>query len=142
MSDQSDYIVRILDLPPGVGGFVSESPDGVQNVYINARHGWRGQRRAYRHELDHIDHDDLHSDEPLEDIEARAEAAERRLTDIPTLVKARDIRKPTPEEPVTAPPPLTDEAAVPAPLTPRQSAVLLTALSDLDKFLYRETYEY
>ena len=45
MIDRDEYTVRLLDLPEGVGGFVTESPDGFLNIYINARHSWHGQRR-------------------------------------------------------------------------------------------------
>ena len=73
MISRDDYTVRLVDdLPASVGGFISESPDGHLNIYINARHGWKGQRRSFRHELRHADADDLHSTDPLAVIEARA----------------------------------------------------------------------
>ena len=154
MTDREDCDVRLIDLPPDVGGFIHESPDGYTNIYINARHGWRGQRRSLDHELRHAEGDDLHSAEPVADIEARAGSADQRLKDIPHLVKARDLQNPPGDQKPSpsgegGPRSGTDEVAShaspvsPAPLTPRQSAVLLTALSDLDRFLFTDsTYDY
>ena len=102
MTDRDDYTVRLVDdLPASVGGFVTESPDGHLNIYINARHGWNGQRRSLRHELRHADADDLRSTDPLAVIEARAD------------------QKPSPLGKVARPQAVTDEvpaAAVSPPL--------------------------
>ena len=117
MISRDDYTVRMVDdLPASVGGFISESPDGHLNIYINARHGWKGQRRSLRHELRHADADDLRSSEPLAVIEARADGSDVRLASIPNLLRARDLmpKPPTP------------------PLTRRQRVVLRNALAELD----------
>ena len=102
MISRDDYTVRLVDdLPASVGGFVTESPDGHLNIYINARHGWNGQRRSLRHELRHADADDLRSTDPLAVIEARAD------------------QKPSPLGKVARPQAVTDEvpaAAVSPPL--------------------------
>ncbi len=71
MIDRDEYDVRLLDLPASVGGFVTESPDGFTNIYLNARHSKEQQRRSLDHELGHVEHDDLHSAEPVASIEAR-----------------------------------------------------------------------
>ena len=95
MISRDDYTVRMVDdLPASVGGFISESPDGHLNIYINARHSWHGQRRSFRHELRHAEEDDLHSDEPLAVIEARADGTDVRLKAIPHLMRARDLLPP------------------------------------------------
>lgn len=83
MIERDEYAVRLLDLPTDVGGFITESPDGFLNIYINARHSRDQQRRSLRHELRHADADDLHSSDPVSIIEARA--------DLPPLLKARDL---------------------------------------------------
>ena len=116
MIDHDEYAVRLMDLPADVGGFIAESPDGFKNIYINARHSWAGQRRTYRHELCHADYDDLHSNEPLEVVEARADGADLRLQSIPKLCRARDLMPKPP----------------PPPLTRRQQVVLRNALAELD----------
>lgn len=86
MIERDEYAVRLLDLPTDVGGFITESPDGFLNIYINARHSRDQQRRSLRHELRHADADDLHSSDPVSIIEARA--------DLPPLLKARDLLPP------------------------------------------------
>lgn len=127
MISRDEYAVRLLDLPEGVGGFVTESPDGFLNIYINARHSWRGQRRSFRHELTHGENDDLHSQEPLAVIEARADGTDVRLKAIPHLMRARDLLPPPPKP-------------EPPRLTPRQLAVIRRALADLDNFCLRTDY--
>lgn len=67
-----DCTVRLIDLPAGVGGRISEAPDGHVDIYINARYGENGCRRALDHELDHYDRGDLDNDLPIEAVEGRA----------------------------------------------------------------------
>jgi len=129
MISRDEYAVRLLDLPEGVGGFVTESPDGFLNIYINARHSWHGQRRSFRHELRHAEEDDLHSDEPLAVIEARADDTDVRLKAIPHLMRARDLLPPPPKP-------------EPPRLTPHQLAVIRRALADLDNFCLNTDYNY
>ena len=33
MIDRDEYAVRLVDLPVGVGGFITESSDGFLNIY-------------------------------------------------------------------------------------------------------------
>ena len=129
MISRDEYAVRLLDLPEGVGGFVTESPDGFLNIYINARHSWHGQRRSFRHELRHAEEDDLHSDEPLAVIEARADGTDVRLKAIPHLMRARDLLPPPPKP-------------EPPKLTPRQLAVIRRALAELDEIRLNDAYTY
>lgn len=132
-----DCTVRLVDLPTAVGGSISETPDGHLNIYINARLSHDGRRRALDHELRHADRDDLHSAEPVADIEARA--------DLPQLVKARDLQMSHGDRSLDSlqPPPPPDDL-VPPPeeppvsISPRQAHVLMNALSDLDRFLFRD----
>lgn len=147
MISRDEYAVRLLDLPEGVGGFVTESPDGFLNIYINARHGWHGQRRSFRHELRHAEEDDLHSDEPLAVIEARADGTDVRLKAIPHLMRARDLLPGLPPLGKVAPAqPVTDEVPRPSPpppsLTPRQLAVIRRALAELDEIRLNDAYTY
>ena len=67
-----DCIVRLIDLPAAVGGLVAVDEDGFNNIYINARWGYKGQRRAYKHEVTHIDNDDAHNADDIRTVEARA----------------------------------------------------------------------
>ena len=127
MISRDEYAVRVMDLPVSVGGFVTESPDGFLNIYINARHTSAKQRRSFDHELTHGENDDLHSDEPLAVIEARADGTDIRLKAIPHLMRARDLLPPPPKP-------------EPPKLTPRQLAVIRRALADLDNFCLRTDY--
>ena len=139
MIDRDEYAVRVMDLPVSVGGFIHESPDGFLNIYINARHGWRGQRRSFRHELRHAEEDDLHSQEPLDVIEARADGIDLRLSTIPHLMRARDLlpkRLPLSKK-AARPEPVTDAVPRSCPsITPRQAAVLLGAIAELDRWYF------
>jgi hypothetical protein len=154
MISRDDYTVRLVDdLPASVGGFVTESPDGHLNIYINARHGWKGQRRSFRHELRHADADDLRSTTPLAIIEARADQkpspspsplpsplgkvarpvagsdeVAARLASIPHLILARDL--------LPSPPPTVPQ------LTPRQYSIIMTAIADLDRLFFTDDCPY
>lgn len=86
-----EYTVRLIDLPYSVGGMIAESPDGHLNIYINARHGYQKQRKSLRHELRHAENDDLHSDEDIRAIEARADGLPAPLRPIPRLMRAVDL---------------------------------------------------
>ena len=132
MIDRDEYAVRLLDLPVGVGGMITESPDGFINVYINARHGHDRQMRSLDHELNHAENDDIHSTDPLAVIEARADGVDPKLKAIPKLVKARDLVPPL--EPVPEP--------EPPRLTPRQISVVINALSELDRCFFSADYDY
>lgn len=156
MIDRDEYAVRLLDMPASVGGFIKESPDGFVNIYINARHSWHGQRRSFRHELRHAEHDDLHSTEPLAIIEARADQKPSpdgegggssgqtdevpfTLRAIPHLMCARDL----------LPPPqlraMTDGVVPRSPsrspsITPHQARVLANCITVLDRALISNTF--
>lgn len=66
-----DYIVRLIELPCRVGGMVSQDEEGFYNIYINARLSLAGQKRALKHELDHISGDDLNNAKSIMDIERK-----------------------------------------------------------------------
>ena len=70
-----EYKVRLVDLPPRVGGLVSMDEEGFYNVYINSRLTRERQREALRHELDHIAEDDLYNTRPIEAVENKRRSA-------------------------------------------------------------------
>lgn len=71
-----DVFVRLVDLPShSVGATVEEDENGDYNVYVNARYGVNGQKKALKHELDHIEHDDFRNGQPLKVCETRARKA-------------------------------------------------------------------
>jgi len=134
-----DVIVRLIDLPPGIGGAIMEDEDGIYNVYINARHGHYAQLDDLDHELAHIEHDDLHNNDPIEVIESRADGHATPRHRLPPLFKASDMLQQTPHVAAASTPPRS-QTNPPAPqLSPRQTAVLLRAISDLDNWLFRDT---
>jgi len=56
----ADYCVRLVPLPAGVHGCVSEDCDGFYNVYINVRDSYDRQREAGAHEIKkHIEGNDF-----------------------------------------------------------------------------------
>lgn len=67
----NEYKVRLVTLPYRVGGLVSMDEEGFYNVYINSRLNWERQRRALKHELDHIAEDDLHNRRPIREVESK-----------------------------------------------------------------------
>lgn len=149
-----DVIVRLIDLPTGIGGAIMEDEDGIYNVYINARHGHYAQLDDLDHELAHIEYDDLHNNDPIEVIESRADAHATGYRRLPRLFKASDLLPPSQSLPQAAEPPVqgkvpqkgAEEVVPPSPipnpasqLSPHQTAVLLRAISDLDDWLFRDT---
>ena len=128
--------IRLVDLPPGIGGAVMEDEDGYLSIYVNSRHGYYAQLDDLDHELAHIENDDLHNDDPIEVIESRADAnaTSHRL---PRLIKASDLLPP--QNPIAAAPaPPQPQPNSHATLSPHQAAVLLSAISDLDDWLFRD----
>ena len=65
----ADFFVRVLDLPPRVGGFCSPNEDGTYNVYLNSRKDRDHNIDSYFHEVDHIEDDDFWNDESIEEVE-------------------------------------------------------------------------
>ena len=101
-----DAIIRLIDLPPGIGGAVMEDEEGFISIYVNARHGHYAQLDDLDHELAHIEHDDLHNDDPIEVIESRADAHATRSSRLTVLFKARDLLPPSQSLPQAAEPPV------------------------------------
>ena len=139
-----NVIVRMIDLPPGIGGAVMEDEDGTYNVYINSRHGYYAQLDDLDHELAHIEHDDLHNSDPIEVIESRADAHAIPPRRLPRLFKASDLlpsaQLPHRSGEVAERSEVDRAPRSPAPqLSPHQAAVLLRAISDLDDWLFRDT---
>ena len=120
-----DCTVRLIDLPISVGGRISEGPDGHIDIYINARLSRDGQRRAWDHELDHLENDDLHNGLDIRAVEGR------HARKLPPLIRARDLLPKS--KPRTAPAAILRPAKpAPARISPRQASLLLRAIADLD----------
>lgn len=61
-----EYCVRLVDLPDGVHGVVSEDADGFCSVYINAKDSRERQYRALDHERRHIENNDFSKSDVVE----------------------------------------------------------------------------
>lgn len=98
---EGEFIIRVMDMPYGSNGVVIYDDDDFANIYINARSGPIQQKKTAKHELDHVEHDDIHSDEDIAVIEARArrnsgESTVNLTRLIPHLKRARDLLPPVP----------------------------------------------
>lgn len=51
------------------GGMVMPNDDGTFSVYINERVDDIRKRKAYKHEIEHIENDDFYNEKPIEEIE-------------------------------------------------------------------------
>lgn len=60
----------IKDLPSGVKGFTLADKDGDYTIFLNARQTREMNKKAYIHELQHIQNDDFHRGESAGAIEA------------------------------------------------------------------------
>lgn len=71
MIEGADYFVRVIDFPRGVNriGLVLLNDDGTYSVYLNARASAHAQKKAMRHEYDHMANDDLYGDKDIRKIE-------------------------------------------------------------------------
>ena len=66
-----DYIIRYIDLPYTIKGVTVLDSDGFYNVYINSLLSWEEQKKAVKHELEHIRRDDFDNIcASLEEVEA------------------------------------------------------------------------
>lgn len=55
----NDIFIRMIDMPGAFPGMTIEDADGDYNVYINAQLSQACRIKAYRHEMDHIRHNDF-----------------------------------------------------------------------------------
>ena len=71
MIEGADYFVRVIDFPKGVNrvGFVLLNSDGTYSVYLNARASVHAQKKAMRHECNHMANDDMYGDKSILSIE-------------------------------------------------------------------------
>ena len=65
--------VRVIDLPYKVGAMVAFDEDGFASIYLNARWSLERQKKALRHELRHIENDDVYNDKDIQTIEREAD---------------------------------------------------------------------
>jgi hypothetical protein len=67
-----EIIIRYINLPCSVRGFVKEDCDGNYNIYINTNLSYKMQCDVLSHELSHIEEKHLDSHEDIDAIEREA----------------------------------------------------------------------
>lgn len=67
--ENADYFVRLIPMPPNIGGILSPNEDGTFNVYLNAAKFREDLIDDYIHEYEHMDNDDFSNGKPIKEIE-------------------------------------------------------------------------
>ena len=67
--NDSDYRIRMMDLPHGVKAVVSMDEEGFANIYVNARLSHDEQIAAARHEIMHVVREDAYNRDAIEEVE-------------------------------------------------------------------------
>lgn len=66
----SDYQVRLMDMPCTIKAFVAMDEDGFNNIYVNSKLSREEQQRAVLHEINHIARDDFYSESDIRAVES------------------------------------------------------------------------
>ena len=64
-----EYRVYMIPLPGDINGAVRLDADGFPSIYINDRLSPAARKKAFIHELRHIERDDFYNNLPLDAIE-------------------------------------------------------------------------
>lgn len=65
----NEYVVRLIDLPCAVKAVTALDDEGLANIYLNAKLSQETQRKALKHELNHLDRDDFYNDLDIRTVE-------------------------------------------------------------------------
>lgn len=68
---EGEYACRMVNFPGDIYGAVRLTGDGMDfpNIYINDQLAPEARRRAFDHEMRHLENDDFCNDIPITDIE-------------------------------------------------------------------------
>ena len=68
---EGEYAVRMVNFPGDVHGCVRLTSDGseVPNIYINDWLAPAARRKAFDHEMNHLERDDFYNDKTIAEIE-------------------------------------------------------------------------
>lgn len=68
---EGEYAVRMVDFPGDVHGCVRLTNDGSEfpNIYINDWLSPAARRKAFAHEMKHLEHDDFYNQRTIEEAE-------------------------------------------------------------------------
>lgn len=61
--------VRLIDLPYSVGAMVALDENGYASIYINARQSYEKQKKCLRHELRHLQYNDMFNNKSIYEVE-------------------------------------------------------------------------
>lgn len=64
-----EFACRMMDFPGDVHGAVRLSADDFPNIYINDWLAPAARRRAFAHEMDHLEDDDFYNDSSIDEVE-------------------------------------------------------------------------
>lgn len=65
----ADYFVYYDLFPWSVRGLVTVNEDGTYSIFLNRRYPNSVLQKTFRHEIDHIEHDDFFNGIPIEKVE-------------------------------------------------------------------------
>lgn len=71
MLTEGDYCVRMVNFPGDIHGAVMLSEDDFANIYINDQLAPWAKRKAFDHEIMHIEQNDFYNEKPIWEVEAR-----------------------------------------------------------------------
>lgn len=64
-----DYFVYYDLFPYSVRGLVTANDDGTYSIYLNSRYPESVLRKAFQHEVDHIENNDFYNNLPIQFVE-------------------------------------------------------------------------
>ena len=69
---EGEYHTMMLKFPGDIHGVVKLTQDGTNypNVYINDQLSPQARRRAFLHEMGHLENDDFYNGKPIDEVEA------------------------------------------------------------------------
>ena len=68
---EDEYRVYLVKLPATVHGAVRVDKDGFPSIYINDALSPAAKKRAFLHELRHIEDEDFYNDRSIEEVERK-----------------------------------------------------------------------
>ena len=75
---EGEYCCRPANLPGDIHGAVMLTDDGTDfpNIYINDSLSPEARRKAFMHEMKHLENNDFDNDRPIEEVEGEDEEAD------------------------------------------------------------------
>jgi len=69
---EGEYAVRMVNFPGDMHGCVRLTSDGSEfpNIYINDQLAPEAKRKAFDHEIRHLENDDFYNDRTIQEVES------------------------------------------------------------------------